>query len=144
MLYGDDAGDSRLRSHVASWLTTFYQPQSPISDERIAITGGASQNLANLLQVFTDPVFTRNVWIVSPGYMLVYRIFDDSGFQKKLRAVPEDGQGINIEYLRKEIRKSEEKAEKEGNNEPVCSSLRLPSQVMMNLEVWKNSPCFQD
>lgn len=51
--------------------------------------------------------------------MLAFRIFDDSGFSNKLRAVPEDEQGIDIDFLQKEIKKSEEKAIKDGNNEPV-------------------------
>lgn len=63
MLYGPDEGDSRLRNSLANWLTDFYSPPNPIPPERITITGGASQNLACLLQVFTDPIYTRNVWI---------------------------------------------------------------------------------
>lgn len=110
-------------------MTSFYQPSIPassrekyvIEDKRITITGGASQNLACILQVFTDPGYTRNVWIISPGYMLAFRIFEDSGFKKKFRAVPEDEEGIDVEYLRKEISKSEETAKAEGNDEPVSS-----------------------
>jgi len=102
---------------MASWLTSFYQPSKPITDDRICITGGASQNLACLLQVFTDPVYTRNVWIVAPAYMLAFRIFDDNAL--KLRAVPEDEEGINVEYLRQEIKKREEEAQAQGNNQPV-------------------------
>lgn len=119
MCYGPDAGDPRLRSNIASWLTQFYQPADAITSERICITGGASQNLACLLQVFTDPVYTRNVWIVAPAYMLSFRIFEDASFHKKLRAVPEDDEGIDIEFLRREIKKSEERAKSQGNNEPV-------------------------
>ncbi|KAF2849206.1 PLP-dependent transferase [Plenodomus tracheiphilus IPT5] len=118
MCYGPDAGDPRLRRNVASWLTEFYQPAEPIDVERICITGGASQNLACLLQSFTDPVYTRNVWVVAPAYMLSFRIFEDAGFHKKLRAVPEDSEGIDIEFLRREIQKSEEKAKSEGNDKP--------------------------
>lgn len=118
MCYGPDAGDERLRKNVASWLTSFYQPTHPIAEERICITGGASQNLACLLQVFTDPVYTRNVWIVAPAYMLSFRLFEDSGFHDKLRAIPEDDEGIDIKYLRQEITKSEEKAN-DGNMIPV-------------------------
>jgi DNA-binding transcriptional MocR family regulator len=122
MCYGPDAGDPRLRKNVASWLTSFYQPVDAISEERICITGGASQNLACLLQVYTDPVFTRNVWIVAPAYMLSFRMFEDAGFHEKLRAIPEDDQGIDIKYLRQEIKKSEAKARAAGNNEPVSSA----------------------
>ncbi|KAH9870116.1 hypothetical protein J1614_007038 [Plenodomus biglobosus] len=122
MSYGPDAGDPRLRRNVASWLTKFYQPAEPIDMDRICITGGASQNLACLLQSFTDPIYTRNVWIVAPAYMLSFRIFEDAGFHKKLRAVPEDEEGIDIEFLRREIQKSEQKAKSEGNNKPVSKS----------------------
>jgi DNA-binding transcriptional MocR family regulator len=121
MCYGPDAGDPRLRKSVAAWLTSFYQPGHAISEDRICITGGASQNLACLLQVYTDPVFTRNVWVVAPAYMLSFRMFEDAGFHKKLRAIPEDDEGIDIDYFRQEIKKSENQAIADGNNEPVSS-----------------------
>jgi DNA-binding transcriptional MocR family regulator len=124
MCYGPDPGDPRLLKNVAQWLTNFYQPADAIAESRVCITGGASQNLACLLQVFTDPAFTRNVWIVAPAYMLSFRIFEDAGFHKKLRAIPEDDEGIDIEYLRQQIKKSEEKARADGNNEPV-SQIKL-------------------
>lgn len=54
--------------------------------------------------------------------MLAFRIFDDSGFSKKLRAIPEDDEGIDIEYLKQEIKKSEDKAVADGNDAPVSSS----------------------
>ena len=100
-------------------LTQFYQPSSQISAERICITGGASQNLACILQVFSDPLFTRNVWMVSPTYFLACRIFEDSGFHGRLRSVPEDEEGVDIEYLRKALHRSEMKAQAEGNTKPV-------------------------
>lgn len=53
--------------------------------------------------------------------MLSFRIFEDAGFHQKLRAVPEDNEGIDIEYLRQEIRKSEDRAKAEGNDEPVST-----------------------
>ncbi|MCJ1369186.1 hypothetical protein MMC20_000395 [Loxospora ochrophaea] len=119
LLYGPDAGYQPLREQVAAWLTAFYQPSSAISPERICVTGGASQNLACLLQVFSDPIYTRNVWMVSPTYYLACRIFEDSGFSGKLRSVPEDEDGIDIEFLESEISKSERKAVAEGNNNQV-------------------------
>ncbi|KAH8708441.1 pyridoxal phosphate-dependent transferase [Phaeosphaeriaceae sp. PMI808] len=118
LCYGPDPGDPRLRDNVASWLTGFYQPADPVSQERICITGGASQNLACLLQVYTDPIFTRNVWVVAPAYMLSFRMFEDAGFYKKLRAIPEDDEGVDLEYLRREIKNSENQARADGNNEP--------------------------
>lgn len=118
--YGPDQGYEPLRRQLASWLTQFYQPQDPIGLERISISGGASQNLARILQVFSDPIFT-NVWMVSPTYFLACRIFQDSGFHQ-LRSIPEDEEGIDIEFLREELRKSDEKSEHGGNLKPVCEA----------------------
>lgn len=119
LLYGPDPGYEPLREQVASWLTQFYQPPHEIPAERICITGGASQNLACILQVFSDPLYTRNVWMVAPTYYNACRIFEDSGFSGRLRAVPEDEEGLDIEYLEEALRKSEEQAQADGNNEPV-------------------------
>ena len=119
LLYGPDAGYEPLRQQLAKWLTSFYRPSQPIATERICITGGASQNLACILQVFSDPVYTRNVWMVSPTYFLACRIFEDSGFYGRLRSVPEDNEGIDIDYLLQGIQKVEREADLKGNNEPV-------------------------
>jgi len=116
--YGPDPGYQPLRDSIAKWNTRFYQPNHAITPENITITGGASQNLGVVLQVYTDPGYTRNVWIVAPGYMLVFRTFQDHGFGKKMRAVPEDDEGVDVDFLRAEMTKSEEKARAQGNHEP--------------------------
>jgi DNA-binding transcriptional MocR family regulator len=131
--YGPDHGDLRLRKHVASWLSSFYRPTHVIPLDRIVITGGASQNLASVLQVCTDPVYTRNAWIVSPAYHLSFRIFDDAGLHKKLRAVPEDDEGLDIDFLRAEIAKSEDTANHQGNNEP-----RFKSPAQSGAKIYKH------
>lgn len=59
--YGEDEGYLELRREIAKWLSTFYRPTQEIDYKRICVTGGASQNLACVLQTFTDPVYTRNV-----------------------------------------------------------------------------------
>lgn len=61
--------------------------------------------------------------MVSPTYFLACRIFEDSGFKGRLRSVPEDEEGIDIEFLRREIKASEESAKREGKLEPVCSGI---------------------
>ena len=114
-------------------LTQFYQPSSQIPAERICITGGASQNLACILQVFSDPLFTRNVWMVSPTYFLACRIFEDSGFHGRLRSVPEDEKGVDIEYLRKALHLSEMKARAEGNTQPVWRKNRTTTGTSAEL-----------
>ncbi|KAL1641802.1 Valine--pyruvate aminotransferase [Diplodia intermedia] len=124
LLYGPDPGDPNARTAIAAWLTDFYRPSEPVTDERITITGGASQNLGCILQTFTDPIFTRNVWISSPAYFLAFRIFEDSGFAGRLRSVPEDDGGIDVDFLRREITKSEEKARADGNTEPTVKPKR--------------------
>ncbi|KEF56630.1 uncharacterized protein A1O9_06819 [Exophiala aquamarina CBS 119918] len=115
LFYAPDEGYHPLRDEIAKWLNAFYCPSQPTLPARICVTGGASQNLACILQTFTDPVYTRNVWMVAPTYYLACRIFADSGFDGRLRAVPEDGQGIDINYLEHALHKSEEKALAEGN-----------------------------
>lgn len=119
LLYGPDEGYGPLRQQVARWLTAFYQPTEQIGFERICISGGASQNLARILAEFSDPIFTRNVWMVSPTYFLACRIFEDAGFHGRLRSVPEDDEGIDIGFLREQIQKSEQKARADGNEMPV-------------------------
>jgi DNA-binding transcriptional MocR family regulator len=59
--YGEDEGYIELRKQIARWLSTFYKARQDIGYKRICITGGASQNLACILQTFTDPIYTRNV-----------------------------------------------------------------------------------
>lgn len=115
LAYGPDPGYSPLRTHIADWLAWFYNAHLPrsnpgVSASRICITGGASQNLGNVLNVYTDPAYTRNIWIVAPGYFLAFRIFEDAGFAGKMRAVPEDGEGLDVQFLRREMRESERRA----------------------------------
>ena len=104
ILYGPDGGYGPLRQNLARWLTDVYQPDASIPEDRIIISGGASQNLACILQAFSDPAYTH-IWMVSPTYHLACRIFEDGGFFKKLRAVPEDEEGIDIEALTSSLRK---------------------------------------
>ncbi|KAL4883192.1 pyridoxal phosphate-dependent transferase, partial [Aspergillus karnatakaensis] len=112
MIYGADAGYEPFRQNVARWLSDFYYSDASSNDtidaDRICITGGASQNLACLLQVFTDPIVTRNIFVVEPGYFLAFRIFEDAGFAGRLRGVPEDEKGIDLGFL-EEVLKQEEK-----------------------------------
>ncbi|KAL0944606.1 aminotransferase [Colletotrichum truncatum] len=118
--YGPDPGWQPLREALAQWLSAFY-PAAPATaaeaekqvvdpesrrhhepdSNRICITGGASQNLACILQSFTDPLYTQNIWMVAPCYFLACPIYADAGFDGRLKSVPEDDEGIDLEYLRK-------------------------------------------
>lgn len=100
LLYGPDPGYQPLREQLAAYLgETFAAHGAACDPERICITGGASQNVANLLLSYTDPVHTAAVWVCAPCYHLACPIFDDAGFAGRLRAVPEDDEGIDLTRL---------------------------------------------
>lgn len=119
LLYGPDEGYQPLRESLAGFLTEFYRPEDPIEKERIIISGGASQNMACVLQVFTDPVQTRSIQIVAPAYMLSFRIFEDHGFTGKMRAVPEDEDGVDVAHLRRSLQRSDDQANIDNPNSSV-------------------------
>lgn len=99
--YGPDPGYQPLRVSLAQWLGQHYGVEPDAN--RICVSGGASQNLACILQSFTDPNYTRAVWMVAPCYHLSFGIFEDSGFAGRLRAVPEDDEGLDIEELERRM-----------------------------------------
>uniref|UniRef100_A0A8H7TMR1 Aminotransferase class I/classII large domain-containing protein n=1 Tax=Bionectria ochroleuca TaxID=29856 RepID=A0A8H7TMR1_BIOOC len=111
--YGPDEGYRPLRDGLAAWLGRHYSVDP--DPERICITGGASQNVANVLQSYTDPVFTRAVWLVAPVFHLACPIFEDSGFRGRLHAAPEDEDGIDVEVLEAKLKAFEELESKKGN-----------------------------
>ncbi|KAG2016837.1 hypothetical protein GB937_006039 [Aspergillus fischeri] len=110
--YGPDEGHFPLRTHLAEWLTAYYKPSKPIQADRICITGGASQNLSNILQVFTDPSQTRHIWMPQATYHLAFRIFEDAGFYGRLRAVPEDEEGMDMGFLEHDLANDEAVADR--------------------------------
>ncbi|KAJ5182040.1 hypothetical protein N7449_012187 [Penicillium cf. viridicatum] len=132
MLYGPAMGDPALRVCIAEWLSRLYHLRSPpakihpphqladhhtgpmanpISPDRISITNGASGNLATILSAFTDPLYTRRIWMVEPTYYLACTIFEDAGFQGRLVGIPEDENGVNLDYLRSKLTQVDREAE---------------------------------
>ncbi|KAF2011589.1 aminotransferase [Aaosphaeria arxii CBS 175.79] len=116
LVYGPDAGYDPLRESIAKWLGSFYLPSGGISSERICVTNGASANLGNVLARFTEPGYTRNIWMIEPCYFLACPIFMDHGFQGLLKGVPEDEEGLDIEYLRRSLEASEKEASQQSPN----------------------------
>ncbi|KAH9906067.1 aminotransferase [Xylariomycetidae sp. FL2044] len=111
LVYGPHQGSVSLRESLAEWLSSVYAPSTgPVSKDGLAITNGASGNLANVLMKFTDPSYTRRVFMIEPTYFLACPIFEDSGLQGKLRGVPEDADGLDIEFLRRELEAAESEA----------------------------------
>ncbi|KAI9742372.1 MAG: hypothetical protein M1818_003905 [Claussenomyces sp. TS43310] len=142
LVYGPDLGYLPLRSSIASWLSDFYQPPSgQIGVERIAITGGASQNLASILHVFSDPAITRRVWMVEPVYFLACAIFQDAGFTGKMRGVVENNHGIDVHFLREEL-ESFEKQDKE--KPPPTASKSQPQYEKIYRHVLYCTPTFSN
>ncbi|KAK0937509.1 Valine--pyruvate aminotransferase [Friedmanniomyces endolithicus] len=133
LLYGPDPGYEPCREAIATWLSAFYSSAdnaAPVTASRLCITGGASQNLGSMLAVYTDPAFTRKIWIVAPAYMLAFRIFEDAGFGEKMKGIPEDDRGIDLAALRRGLEKSEEEAGgKEGSERPVYKPERKRAKV---------------
>jgi hypothetical protein len=139
--YAPDEGDATLRRQLAGFLGAFYRPHhpapaaaasgaggsggggGPVDESRIAVTGGASQSLAVLLGVATDPAYTRAVWAVEPTYFLACRIFDDAGL--RVRGVPDGEGGVDVKALRERLEESERKRKEElggGVDQPVSST----------------------
>lgn len=100
LIYGPDAGYVPLRERIAEWIGAFYYPGLPVAPDRICVSNGASANLENVLAKFTEPGYTRRIWMIEPSYFLACPIFTDAGFDGRLRGVPEDDEGIDIGYLR--------------------------------------------
>lgn len=98
--YGTDAGPRSVRNIIARWFASKYN--RPVCDpDLLAITCGASFGLANACLQFTDPSYTRRIFMVTPAYFLAARIFEDAGFASKMFAIDEENRdGLNIEQLR--------------------------------------------
>ena len=134
LAYSPEDGYGPLRDSIAAWLTDFYRPSAgSVTADRISVTGGASQSLACILQTFSDPVYTRNIWMVAPTYFLACQILEDSGFAGRLRGVPEDDDGVDLDFLEKALIESEAEAVRQGNLEPVGKLFKcvVPSSLWL-------------
>lgn len=145
MIYGPDEGHFPFRVNIAKWLTGFYESVQPINADRICITGGASQNLASILQVFTDPIKTRKIWIIEPGYFLAFRIFKDAGFDGKLHGIPEDAEGVDIACLEQalaaELKEFKASVPIQGCVQPIkaaCAYRKLYSHIIYCVPTFAN------
>lgn len=121
--YGADAGYQPLREALADWLSAHFNVTR--DPERICVSGGASQNIACILQSFTDPAYTRAVWLVAPCYHLACQIFEDAGFSGRLRAFPEDEEGVDLAALEAKIKKVDEEAQTQAEIKVSKPNLRM-------------------
>ena len=122
-IYGPDPGQESVRKHVAEWLSKHFcqhdlsneLPKPPsVTTDRILISNGASANLGAILVKFTDPLYTKYIWIVEPTYYLACPIFEDGSFVGRLRGVPEDDEGIDLEFLKRGLQEVDSEAKDPG------------------------------
>ncbi|KAI1800426.1 PLP-dependent transferase [Daldinia bambusicola] len=131
LTYGPDHGDDRIRRHIGAWLSQKYRPVSGnITQDRIIITNGASGALSGILQKFTDPLYTRRIFLVEPTYFLAAQTFLDAGFGRKMRGIPEDDEGIHLEYLRRQL---EEDSMSDDSSDIDMSATKFASQGFRKL-----------
>ena len=116
LVYGPDAGYAPLRGSIAKWLSSVYTTSKEITLDRICVTNGASANLACVLQKFTEPGYTKNIWMIEPSYFLACPIFTDNGFKGRLRGVPEDEEGLDVEFLRRSLAEVEKSSTQQAPN----------------------------
>ncbi|OAA68322.1 aminotransferase, class i/classii [Niveomyces insectorum RCEF 264] len=132
--YGPDPGYQPLREELAALLSAVFRDHgAPHDPERICITGGASQNMACILQSFTDPAYTAYIWVSAPCYYLMCPIFEDAGFAGRLRAVPEDDEGIDVEALERGFRSAL------PSSSPSSSSSSSSSSLKPHLPPWRKA-----
>lgn len=110
LTYGPHIGHSLLRQSIADWLSEVYSRQ--VDSDRICVSNGASAHLSNIMLKFTDPSYTRNIFLVEPTYFLACPIFEDNGFQGKLKGIPESENGIDLKFLERELATAEAAAVK--------------------------------
>ncbi|KAL4793193.1 pyridoxal phosphate-dependent transferase [Aspergillus venezuelensis] len=97
-------------NHISNDISASANP-TPISPTRICITNGTFQNLASIMEAFTDPIYTRRIWMVEPTYFHACTIFEDAGFQGRLVGIPEDEEGLDVQFLRGQMEIAEAEAE---------------------------------
>lgn len=92
--YGLEQGDGRFRHALAAFLQEGYR--ADVSPQQLMITAGASQALALLATLFTQPGDT--VFVEEPSYFLALRILQED---HRLNAVPiaTDENGLVVEAV---------------------------------------------
>ncbi|KAI5856330.1 putative aminotransferase [Tricharina praecox] len=109
-----------LRAAITDWLNTFYNTTA--TAEELYVTAGKYQALEGILQKFSDPVFTRSVWLLAPSPRGCKTIFEDCCLGSKIRFVPEDKEGIDIEALERGLCEEEARATAAVNLRPAFKS----------------------
>ncbi|MCJ1314112.1 hypothetical protein MMC25_007792 [Agyrium rufum] len=135
--YGDNAGYKPLRKELSSWLSGLYGSED--NSDQICVTGGASQGMANILQVLTDPLATRAVWMVAPCFYMACRIFEDAGFTGKLRGVHEGNEGVmDLDFLEREMVLVDSQERTELTSKPKNPTRKTYSHIIYTVPTFSN------
>ncbi|SGZ53117.1 CIC11C00000003139 [Sungouiella intermedia] len=86
--YGTDPGNLEIRTDLVRWSNSKFGRTND-SPDSVNLTGGASFGAANILTAISDPLVTKQVFLVSPTYFLINYAFIDAGFEGKMSAVRE-------------------------------------------------------
>lgn len=92
--YGYEQGDGRFRAGLARFLSAEYD--LPVGPEALMVTAGASQALALICTLFTQPGDT--VFVEEPSYFLALRILRED-FRLNAIPIPIDGDGLRLDAL---------------------------------------------
>jgi GntR family transcriptional regulator / MocR family aminotransferase len=93
LLYGDPAGDARLRRAVAAWVARSRSVVA--SKETVIVTCGAQHAIDLVARILLEP--GDQVAVEDPGYAPVARLFEAQGAE--VTGVPVDDQGLVVDEL---------------------------------------------
>ena len=96
--YGVTQGDERFLESLAGFLSEGYS--SPVTSDKLFVTGGNSQALDLASLVFARPGDT--VFVEEPSYFLAFQIFRDHGLN--IVGIPVDEDGLRVDTLRRELK----------------------------------------
>ncbi|KAH3901851.1 related to 2-aminoadipate transaminase [Saccharomycodes ludwigii] len=96
--YGSDLGSKWVRSNITDLINSFYHNTSLTNPEFINLTNGASYGILNILELTACPIYTKQVFIISPTYFLINDIFVDAGYSGKLCSIKETEGGSSIDF----------------------------------------------
>lgn len=75
-------------------------------------------------------MYTKAVWAIAPCYFLACPIFEDAGFKGRLRAVPEDEEGVDIAWLERGLREFGDRGDGEKPVGVFCFVCVVPFPMM--------------
>ncbi|KAJ3007141.1 UNVERIFIED_CONTAM: hypothetical protein HDU68_003676 [Siphonaria sp. JEL0065] len=113
--YGPTLGDAEFLTELQSFLSKFHA--TPVRQECLAITSGASQSFSNIITLFTT--HKTRIIIENPTYFLALKVLEDHGFNaNEFINVPTDHDGLDVEYFETLLEREAEGGLVGGQAEP--------------------------